>query len=311
MLNLAPHAAGIPMLAALAIVPALSGSADRETAAPASLDTSLHFLSRPGGRIAYDDRGSGPLGVMVPGLGDVRAEYRFLAPRLVASGYRVVTMDLRGHGQSSPGWDDYSSAALGSDVVALLRAIDAGPATLIGTSMGAAATAWAAAEAPDRVAGLVVIGPFVRDIPPESWAKGVMQKLIIRAAFVWPWATTAWGAYYDTLYPTRKPADYADYRAKLLANLAEPGRMAATKAMMSLPKSDVEARLAEVRARTLMVMGTKDPDFADAGAEAKTVAGLLRGRVALIDGAGHYPHAEMPDLTAPIILAFLAGEARS
>ena len=62
------------------------------------------FLQRPEGRIAYDDRGDGRLVVMVPGLGDVRAEYRFLAPLLVAKGYRVVTMDLRGHGQSSTGW---------------------------------------------------------------------------------------------------------------------------------------------------------------------------------------------------------------
>ncbi len=38
------------------------------------------FLTLPEGNIAYDDQGSGPLVLCVPGLGDLRAEYRFLAP---------------------------------------------------------------------------------------------------------------------------------------------------------------------------------------------------------------------------------------
>ena len=50
------------------------------------------FLKRPEGTIAYDDTGSGPLVVCAPSMGDC-AEYRFLAPQLVAASYRVVTMD--------------------------------------------------------------------------------------------------------------------------------------------------------------------------------------------------------------------------
>ena len=264
------------------------------------------FLIRPHGRIAYTDAGHGPLVVMVPGLGDLKEEYRFLAPKLLAAGYRVVTVDLRGHGNSSTGWPDYASAALGSDVIALLRQLQAGSATVVGTSMGAAAAAWAAAEAPADISNLVLVGPFVGDVPVASWWKDKLQKGLIKAAFAGPWASRAWAAYYASLYPTAKPADFDSYRAKLLANLAEPARMAATKAMMSASKADVAARLAEVRARTLVVMGGKDPDFPDPAKEAATVAELLRGRFVMIDGAGHYPHAEMPEATAPIILDFLA-----
>jgi pimeloyl-ACP methyl ester carboxylesterase len=81
--------------------------------------------------------------------------------------------------------------------------------------------------------------------------------------------------------------------------------MAATKAMMAAPKADVEGRLSEVRARTLVVMGSKDPDFADPVREATEVAARLDGRVAIIEGAGHYPHAEMPEVVSPLILEFL------
>jgi pimeloyl-ACP methyl ester carboxylesterase len=267
------------------------------------------FLDRPLGQIAYDDRGSGPLVVMVPGLGDVRAEYRFLAKKLVDAGYRAVTMDLRGHGESSTGWPDYSCGALGEDILALVDHLDGGPAILIGTSMGAGAVAWAAAEALEQTAGLVLIGPFVRDVPPWSKLKGVIQLLMIKVALAGPWAARVWGSYYDDLYPTNKPADLDDYRSALVRNLGQPGRIAALKGMIYASKADVAARLGDVRAPTLVVMGTKDPDFANPAAEAEIVADLLHGEVVMIEGAGHYPHAEMPEVASPPILGFLAAHA--
>jgi pimeloyl-ACP methyl ester carboxylesterase len=275
--------------------------------ATAAARPGLHFLDRPEGRIAYTDEGTGPLVVMVPGLGDLKEEYRFLAPRLVAAGYRAVTMDIRGHGESSTGWSDHTSSALGSDVMALVRQLNAGPATIIGTSMGAGAAAWAAAEAPDAVSKLVVIGPFVRNVPIAWWKKALFTTLL-NTAFVGPWGPSAWGMYYASLYPTAKPADFDAYKAKLVANLKEPGRMAALQAMLAATKTDVETRLGEVRAPTLVVMGSKDPDFDDPKVEADTVARLLKGHAVMIDGAGHYPQAGMPDVTAPAILDFIAGK---
>ena len=56
------------------------------------------YLTRPDGRIGYDVAGNGSLVILVPGMGDLRAGYRFLAPALGAVGYRVACTDLRGHG---------------------------------------------------------------------------------------------------------------------------------------------------------------------------------------------------------------------
>ena len=44
------------------------------------------FLMLAAGKIAYDDQGAGPLVVCVPGMGDSREQYRFLAQDLVAAG---------------------------------------------------------------------------------------------------------------------------------------------------------------------------------------------------------------------------------
>lgn len=293
------------LVAACVTAFAFAGTTQLAETGSTAMIAASHHLVRPEGKIAYDDAGKGPLVVMVPGLGDLRAEYRFLAPRLVEAGYRVVSVDLRGHGQSSTGWSDYSSSAIGSDVVALLEHLDAGPATLVGTSMGAAAVAWVAAEAPEQVSGAVLIGPFVRDVPPRSWLAGVAQSAMIKAALWGPWGGWAWGQVYGTFYG-EKPADFAAYRAALVASLAEEGRMDALRGMIAASKKDVEVRLPEVKAPVLVVMGTKDPDFADPRAEAETVATLLRGRVAMVEGAGHYPQVEQPDAVAQAIRAFVA-----
>jgi pimeloyl-ACP methyl ester carboxylesterase len=215
-------------------------------------------------------------------------------------------MDLRGHGDSSTGWPSYTSAAIGSDVLALVAALGAGPAIVIGTSMGAGAAAWAAAEDPAAVDRLVLIGPFVRTVPTRWWKNALMQA-VVHTAFVGPWGPAAWGAYYASLYPTAKPADFADYRTRLVKHLKEPGRLAALQAMLRATKKDVEARLGAVRAPTLVVMGARDTDFDDPALEAATVAGLLHGRATMVAGAGHYPHVERPDETAGIVAAFLAG----
>lgn len=264
------------------------------------------FLNIENGRLAYDDAGAGPLVICAPGMGDVRGEYRFLAPQLAAAGYRVASVDVRGHGETSERWPDYSVGAIGADLLALIQHLDAGPAVIVGTSMAAAAAVWAAAEAPERVAGLVLVGPFVRGV--NTWQDRLMSgglQLLFGALFARPWGPGRWARYYAGLYPTRRPADLDDYCAALRANLAAPGRLEALHAMLRAPKNAAEARLPRVAAPALVVMGTKDPDFKDPAAEAGWVAQQVRGTVRLIPGAGHYPHAEMPEIVGPVVLGFL------
>ena len=91
------------------------------------MDMTTQHLEVPGGTIAFDDTGGdGPLVVMIPGAGDIRAEYRFVAPELAAGGARVVTMDLRGHGESSADWPSYRMVDTAADLIALLDHLDGG-----------------------------------------------------------------------------------------------------------------------------------------------------------------------------------------
>ena len=284
-------------MAQSANTPTLPASAVTGRADPTS------WLERPAGRLAYTDQGRGPLIVCVPGIGDLRQEYRFLAPSLVSSDFRVVALDLRGHGESSTGWGDLSAEAVGSDIVALIRHLDVERALLVGTSMAAGAAVWAAAEEPDAVSGLVLIGPFVRDV--GSAAQMRMSRTFFRIVLKRPWGLGFWMRYWASLFPSRKPRDFEAYAARLRANLAEPGRFEALRGMMLGPsRREIEARLEDVQAPSLVLIGTKDRDFKDPALEARLVAGRLNGDEHMIDGAGHYPHVEFPETTSPLILDF-------
>lgn len=261
------------------------------------------FLKGADGIIAFDDSGTaGPLVICVPGMGDLRQQYRFLSPQLVAAGFRVVTMDLRGHGESGVGWSDYSTSAVGSDIISLVKHLNAGPAFIIGHSMAAGSAVWATAERPDLIAGQVLIGPFVRAQPASA-----AEQLVIRLGMVRPWGVHVWSIFYKSLYPTARPADFSAYCAALKSNLREPGRFEAVQRMMWRPNEQIEKRLASGKRPTLVVMGSKDPDFKKSGpeGEGRWLADRAHGELLMVEGAGHYPHAEMPEQAGPKIASFL------
>src|ERR1700722_17479242 len=87
------------------------------------------YLSRPGGHIAYDLSGDGPLVVLVPGMGDLRLTYRFLTPALRDHGYKVACTDLRGHGDSDVTFNSYGDTDTAGDIVALIEHVG-GPAVI-------------------------------------------------------------------------------------------------------------------------------------------------------------------------------------
>ena len=253
-------------------------------------------------RIAYDDRGTGPLVVLAPGMGVMRSSFRFLAPLLLDAGYRVVTTDYRGFGESDTGWDEYSSAATGRDLIALLRHLNAGPALLYGDSWAGAASVHVTADAPELLRGVVLAGAFVRDLPaPNPIAKGIAW-LVTKPMLT----RQLWMAWVPKMYP-KPPADFAAFKAAVDANFREPGRTAVFAKMCASTHAPAEAKLPKAAAGgipVLVVMGTADADFPDPVAEANQIGADLNAPVALVTGVGHHPHEEEPQRIAELLIGF-------
>lgn len=263
------------------------------------------YLDRGEGRIAFDDTGTGPLVVCVPGMGDLRSTFRFLVPALVESGRRVVTMDLRGHGDSDATFTSYDDEAAASDLIALVEHLaPQGGATVVGNSMGAGAAVIAAAQRPDLLSSLVLMGPFVRN-PPG----GAVMAAVFRVLMAPWWARHVWRAYLPTLYAGRRPGDFRACLDAISASMKRPGHAAAFSRTTRSSHAPAEAALPGVQARTLVVMGRRDPDFKDAEAEATWIADQVAGRVLMVDDAGHYPQSQRPDLVNPGVVEFLAENA--
>ena len=255
------------------------------------------FLQLADGTIAYDDEGEGPLIVATPAMLDLRTELRLLTPRLVDAGFRVVAIDQRGMGESSGRWPSYGSTPMARDLIDLVTHLDPGPAVFYGTSNGAAASVCVAAERPDLVRGLVLAAPFVRD-GQMSWVQRRLMDLMRIPALARP----LYLSYFPKWQPHRPP-DFDEHMKKLKANLREPERRRVIAAyMLEQTHREAEARITEVVAPSLVIMGTGDVDWPDPLVEAQWIADQLGSELLMLDGAGHHPHVEQPErITAAIV----------
>ncbi|MFF8432395.1 alpha/beta fold hydrolase [Streptomyces sp. NPDC016566] len=272
------------------------------------------YLAVDGGTIAYEVAGSGPLIVLAHGMGDSRAAYRAVIPLLVAAGYRVTAVDLRGCGESSVGWPAWGRTAIASDLLAVIRHLG-GPAVLVGHSISGGAATIAAAQEPSLITAIVELAPFTRkqsirldDLRVQRFRRG-MLRLLGAGAFG---SVPLWRSYLDVAYPGGKPADWAERLGRIDALLREPGRMKALQGMGRSAPTDAGAHLKGVRCPVLVVMGTRDPDWADPHAEGSAIVDALPaglGHLEVIDGAGHYPHDQFPEKVVSLMLAFLRSQA--
>ncbi|MEU7207822.1 alpha/beta hydrolase [Streptomyces sp. NPDC044989] len=272
------------------------------------------YLAVDGGTIAYEVTGSGPLIVLAHGMGDSRAAYRAVIPRLVAAGHRVAAVDLRGCGESGTDWPEWSRTAIAGDLLALIRHLG-GPAVLIGHSVSGGAATIAAAREPSLITSVVELAPFTRkqsvrlgDLRVRRFRQG-MLRLLGTGLFG---SLPLWRSYLDVAYPGVRPADWSERLGRIESLLREPGRMKAMQGMGRSAPTDAGAQLGNVRCPVLVVMGTLDPDWADPHAEGAAVVEALPsglGRLEMIEGAGHYPHDQFPDQVVSLVLAFLRSDA--
>jgi pimeloyl-ACP methyl ester carboxylesterase len=213
-------------------------------------------------------------------------------------------MDVRGQGETTAVWKDYSYAAMSRDAIALIEYLQAGPAVLVGTSKSAGVAVVAATDRPDLVSKVVMMAPFARTKSPLA---AYLTAQILLSPL---WGLQLFADFYNgKMYPI-KPADYAQQTAKMRAMLQEPGRLRALRLMFTDSGQELDSRLGKLDKPTLIVMGEKDPDFPNPTKEAQQEypkrMHTTKPSIFIASGAGHHPQAQKPQEVGQQLLAFLA-----
>lgn len=108
--------------------------------------------------IYYSDHGSGPTVLMLHGWACDGDDWVWLASDFAAD-HRVILVDQRGHGRSTPTAGPYSAKVLADDAAKLLRHLAIDSAVVVGHSMGGLVASALAVEYPEMVTALVLVDP--------------------------------------------------------------------------------------------------------------------------------------------------------
>lgn len=252
----------------------------------------------------YEDEGSGRPVLLIHGHTLDRRLWDTVAPYLLDAGFRVVRLDLRGHGRSSRPDSGYHLSHHAADMAAVLDAAGIEAVLAAGHSIGGAVLLEAAATMPERLTGLVLVSPVMPERPFEPAfmdnlreVAGVIRSDGVRAAMEGPWA--------------RSPLFEHSY--------TKPGiRAAATVITSDFPGAEylaarrdrverswsVHDRLAGIKLPTaVLVGGCEMPGFLEYAEEA--VRAIPGARLDVVENGGHLLPLEEPERVAAAIVTIV------
>lgn len=212
--------------------------------------------------------------------------------------YRIVQYDKRGHGLSDAPIGPYSIGDHVDDLLGLLDHLEISRAVLVGISVGGMIALELASRHPERVAGLIACDTGLKIGTRESWnariealrdggLEGVADALVAR--------------WFSPAFLSSQALAVRGYRTMLSRQPLE-GYVATCAA---LREADLHESATSIRAPALVICGSQDqstpPELS------RELAAKLGAPLELIEGAGHLPCLEQPELMAKHIARFLGG----
>jgi pimeloyl-ACP methyl ester carboxylesterase len=244
-------------------------------------------------KLAYEDRGAGkPAFVFVHGW---TCDRSFFAPQAehFARRHRVVSLDLRGHGESDKPQGPYPITAAADDIAYMIEHLGLGKAVAVGHSSGGTTVLQLAAAHPDRVAAIVMVDPAPFVFPPELRAGIEAMVAAIEAGNQEP--RRQFIAHHMFL-PTSDRQLVEDVLAVMMA---APSHVAAS-AMRGFLAFDGPAVAAQCKVPALHLAAT--PPINPPHLMSQWLPTVVNGWTV---GAGHFSQLEVPDQVNAMIEGFL------
>lgn len=261
-----------------------------------------------GRELHYREAGSGPVLLLLHGFGHSSSAWLRTMP-LFAPRYRVIALDLPFFRQDIPGQDAFDPESLAATAVRYVESLDVGPVAIVGNSLGGLVGMLAALERPELVRALALSNPVGFTIPPSPPLDDVLLALLgFWLALPHRPAALVRAGYATNFYdPSRVDEETL---AEIIEYAGTPhGQRMRSRTLHGMFRFSrhldaFHARLAGLRAPTLVIWGQNDPVLPVKDAQiAQRV--LPSPRLELLEQCGHLPHIELPAVFSSIVLDFL------
>ncbi|WP_196148694.1 alpha/beta fold hydrolase [Nocardia bovistercoris] len=237
-------------------------------------------IQRPWGTLNFLDEGAGRPVVLLHPLAAASALWRRLIDDF--SPYRrVLAPDARGHGRSTWDGEQFSVIDLAADIEALIENLDAGPADVVGLSMGGCTAVAFAIRRPDLVHNLV-LADTTADYGPhkaDAWGERAEKAVSVPRDRQLSFQLERW---FSTDFRNGDPEEVA----RICEIFLRTDSAAHAAACRALGDYDDSRRLNEIRARTLILVG--DEDYATPPSMARALhSGIVDSRLEILPHTRH------------------------
>jgi 3-oxoadipate enol-lactonase len=265
----------------------------------------MPFLSHAGVSLRYDRTGNGPAVLFVHGWTANRTFWDHQV-RALRDRHTVVTVDLRGHGESSPPRTGYSIAAMAADLEHLVRTLGVSRLAVVGWSMGGTLAQALALRMGDRVSALALVCTTAGGLSDPANALAQPERSAeMRAAVARDFREFVRG-FAPLCFKDGAASPLVPWAIGQMQRTAPHAALACFEAFLA---ADHRERLGALTVPTVVVHGRHDKLLPLAAAE--DLAGRIPGaELAVFDESGHAPFLEEPAAFNQALGRLLAAEPR-
>ncbi|WP_339510518.1 alpha/beta fold hydrolase [Pseudomonas sp. RL_15y_Pfl2_60] len=257
----------------------------------------MAYFDNDGCQLHYEVYGHGKPLVLVHGLGSSTRDWEYQIPELSAH-YRVIAMDVRGHGRSDKPHERYNMATFADDVAALIEHCQLGPVHLVGISMGGMIGFQLAVDRPELLVSLTIInsGPEVRAKSISDYVQIAKRWTLSRVLSL----ETIGKALGKLLFP--KP-EQAELRTKIEQRWPQNDKRAYLASLDAIIGWSVREQISRITCPTLVISG--DRDYTTVAQKQAYVDQLSNARLVVIKDSRHATPMDQPQLFNSCLLEFL------
>lgn len=257
----------------------------------------MAFFEHDGCSLHYEEYGQGSPLLLVHGLGSSCQDWEYQIPTLAAR-YRVIVMDMRGHGRSDKPNERYSIPGFAADVEALIEHLQLGPVHLVGLSMGGMIGFQLAVDHPSLLKSLCIVNsaPQVKLKTANDglqWAKRWGLGRLFSMSAIGKGLS-------QTLFP--KP-EQADLRNKIAERWGQNDKRAYLASFDAIVGWGVQEKLSRISCPTLIV--SADHDYTPVALKEAYVGLIRQARLVVIKDSRHATPLDQPEAFNRELLAFV------